>query len=719
MLNHSKLKSISPLARRTLFCGLLAFILALGADGLGLFRTLEGYSWDARVALLAHPAPKTDEIILIELDQNSLDWGERENGLRWPWPREMYSVISDFCKRGGATTLSLDVIYSEPSMYGVEDDQILAASGAENSRLLLSCVLSGTTGNSTAWPEGLHAFSATAATDWQISPTEFPALARASFPTPELLPGAVALGMVNQDPDPDGTFRALRPLAYFAGRPVPVLSLAAYLVANPGSVISGDKEKILISPPGSQPVSIPLDNEGRMILNFRGKAGTHKSYSAAAVIQSDLRIRDGQAPVIKPEELRGKHVIFGFTAPALLDLRPAPPGGVFTGLELHATALDNLLNNDFFRPFPIWGTALLMAVLCLAVAFFVLRAVNIRQLGVVSVIFLSLPLLLAWWAYVALYWLPVVTVFVAVFLALSFAVMVAYSTEGRQRRFLKNAFSQYLSPEVINEIIKDPGRLKLGGEKRVITIYFSDLAKFSTISEGLSPEELTRLLNEYLSAMTDIILEEGGTIDKYEGDAIIAFWNAPQDQPDHAERALRASLRCQETLAALQSHFQKTAGREMSQRIGLNTGPAVVGNMGSRSRFDYTMLGDAVNLASRLEGANKVYGTGIMASQATIEAAGGAFFGRELGLLQVVGRKEPTMVIEPMRPETIAARVAVLETFAQALNAFKTGNIAEAKSLFAKIAPEDPPAAAYLKYCDELPAPLPPDWSGVWKLTEK
>ena len=712
----------NPLARRALLCGLLAFALALAADSADLLRTLERYSWDARVTLLARPGVATDEIRLIELDQNSLDWGSQENGLQWPWPREVYGVILDFCRRAGAATVSFDVIFSEPSMYGVEDDQALAEAGKANGRLLLSFVVGESTGASAAWPPGLEeagGFSAGAAPDWKISPALFFNAPRASFPTPEVMAGAAALGVVNQDPDPDGTFRALRPLVFFDGRPAPMLSLAAYLLHASDGVVSGGAGELTVSAPGRSDVVIPLDEQGRAILNFRGGTGTHVGYSAAAVIQSELRLREGQEPVIRPEELRGKHVLFGFTAPALLDLRPAPPGGVFTGLELHATALDNLLSNDFFRPAPAWLTVPLMAALCLAAAFFALRAVNMRQLALVAVISLSLPLGLAWGAYRLMYWLPVVPLAVAVGVSLALAVMVAYSTEGRQRRFLKNAFSQYLSPEVINQIIKEPGRLKLGGERRELSIYFSDLAGFSSISEHLSPEELTRLLNEYLSAMTDIILEEGGTIDKYEGDAIIAFWNAPQEQPDHAARALRAAVRCQETLAAKRAHFRKTAGRDMTMRIGLNTGPAVVGNMGSRSRFDYTMLGDAVNLASRLEGANKVYGTGIMASEAVFKAAGAVFANRELGLLQVVGRKEPTRVLEPMRYEVAAERAEMLDIFAQGLAAFKAGRLDEAKEYFARIAAVDSPAAAYLKRCSEMAEPLPPDWAGVWKLTEK
>jgi len=690
----------------------------MGAHAGGLLRTLEFYGWDAGVRALARPSPVTERIVLIELDQNSLDWGAKENGWSWPWPREVYGVILDFCKRANAATVSFDVLYSEPSLYGVDDDRALAESGRKNGRLLLSFVLGQETGNRADWPEAFPGFSPSIAVDWRVSPQDFPTMARASFPTPDVSAGAAGLGMVNQNPDPDGTFRAIRPLVFFAGRPVPTLSLAAYLLDTPGTMVSSEAGRFTLGSPGKPVVAIPLDSGHRAILNFRGKAGTYQSYSAAAVIQSELRLREGLTPVLSPDALRGKHVLFGFTAPALLDLRPAPPGGVFTGLELHATALDNLLAGDFFRPVPTGLALLLTLALCLAAAFFALRAARLHRLILTCAVFLALPVLLFWGAYRATYQLPLMTPLTGTFLALAFSVAVAYATEGRQRRFLKNAFSQYLSPEVITEIIKDPAKLKLGGERRVISIFFSDLAGFSTFSETLSPEELTKLLNDYLSAMTDVILQEGGTIDKYEGDAIIAFWNAPQPQEDHAARALRAALRCQATLTAMQPRFAPVAGCELVMRIGLNTGPAVVGNMGSRSRFDYTMLGDAVNLASRLEGANKEFGTRTMASRETFEAAGEASGnivpGRELALLRVAGRKEPTSVFEPMPREEALARSELLGIFASGLAAFKAGNISLAKERFGRIAADDPPAAAYLRYCEKLPEPLPEDWAGVW-----
>jgi len=220
--------------------------------------------------------------------------------------------------------------------------------------------------------------------------------------------------------------------------------------------------------------------------------------------------------------------------------------------------------------------------------------------------------------------------------------------------------------------------------------------------------------------MTDIIQEEGGTIDKYEGDAIIAFWNAPVTQSDHALRAVRAALRCQAELASLRPHFKEKVGKDLFMRIGLNSGPAVVGNMGSRTRFDYTMLGDAVNLAARLEGVNKQFRTYTMVSGATVEKLGGAFPVRELARVAVVGRREPVTIFEPLLPEAQAAARPLLDSFAEGLQAFYAGRFAEAERLFARTASSDPPAAAYVEKCRELAASAPPQpWNGVWIMTSK
>jgi adenylate cyclase len=323
-------------------------------------------------------------------------------------------------------------------------------------------------------------------------------------------------------------------------------------------------------------------------------------------------------------------------------------------------------------------------------------------------------------AYALGLWLPLMALEIGTLVSMVGSSLVSYATEGQQKRYIKNAFRQYLSPTVIEELIAHPERLKLGGERRELSIFFSDLQGFTTISEALSPEDLTTLLNEYLSAMTDIIHEEGGTIDKYEGDAIIAFWNAPLSQVDHAVRAVRASLRCQERLAEMRPAFRARVGKDLFMRVGMNTGPAVVGNMGSHTRFDYTMLGDAVNLAARLEGVNKQFRTYVMASAATIGKIGGAFPSRELSRISVVGRKEPVTVFEPMLPEVHAAKAGHLAVFAQGLAAFYEGRFEEAGRIFSGTAAEDPPAAAYAEKCRELAAGPPQGaWGGVWVMTSK
>jgi adenylate cyclase len=320
-------------------------------------------------------------------------------------------------------------------------------------------------------------------------------------------------------------------------------------------------------------------------------------------------------------------------------------------------------------------------------------------------------------AYAKGWWWPVVTQEAGAGLGLVGALVANYWSEGRQKTFIKQAFRHYLSGEVIEKILRDPGHLQLGGEKRELTILFTDLAGFSTFSERLGPVELTALLNDYLSEMTDIILAEGGTLDKYEGDAIIAFWNAPLEQPDHALRACRAILRCQRRLAELREVYRERTGAALHMRAGLNTGEVVVGNMGSRKRFNYTILGDAANLASRLEGANKAFKTEVMISETTWRLVSTTFRGRKLADLRVVGRKNAVAVYElaGFEEDTVPAG---WELFSAGLARFGEGDFAGARGIFEQL-PDDPAARQYVRRCEQLISQPPSAWDGVWELTEK
>ena len=469
--------------------------------------------------------------------------------------------------------------------------------------------------------------------------------------------------------------------------------------------------------------SIPIDRNGRVILRFRGPSGTHIGYTAKEILQAQIRHINGESPTEKDlrigADLKNTYVLFGYTAPGLFDWRPAPVDTKYWGVEINATLLDNFLSGDFVQHAPAWFVVLCALLLAGIIALLTTRYSNPLPNVVIGGGFLCIPGLLSIGGYAVGYWVPFALLETVTVATIVFALLINYVTEGRQKRFIKDAFKHYLSPDVIDVLMQHPENLKLGGERRTISIYFSDFQGFTSISEALEPEELTAVLNEYLSAMSDIIQEEHGTIDKYEGDAIIAFWNAPLNVPDHAIRVVRAALKGQTVLAAMRPAFKARIGKEMHMRIGMNTGAAVVGNMGSRTRFDYTMFGDAVNLAARLEGANKQFGTYTMISQYTAELLDDSFALRELGRLAVVGRREPVTVYEPMFHEQYEASETILDTFAEGLDMFYQGRFTHARKIFRSISAHDPAATAYADKCKAYSVAPPQHWHGVWKLTSK
>ncbi len=701
-----------------LIAGIVGASLALLIFLPGWLDVWEAKTWDWRVGAMAKPAKTTGNIRLILLDQNSLDWAKEENGLSWPWPREVYNAIIQFCERSGAKTLAFDVLFTEPSKYGVDDDKAFAAAIHDFKYFVGALALSRTEGSVERWPAYAPepAFKVLGLDEW-LSDTGASDIvfSRAAFPIPEISAGAGILGDVHLNPDRDNVYRRAALFHVFDGRVLPSLALGCYLIPQPGVPLKISMGRFSI---GNQ--EIPIDHRGYVILNFRGPAGTHKTYSAASVIQSELRIQKGEKPTITdPDAFRDAYVFFGFSAPGLFDLRPTPVSGVYPGVEINATMLDNLLANDFMRPVPtviVIGMTLLIALLAgLATS----SVSGIFKSALVYVFFIAIPVILCLIAYRAGFWLPLVVQETGVAITLFSAGLIYYTTEGRQKMFIKNAFKQYLSPAVIEELIQHPEHLKLGGERRMLSIFFSDLEGFTGISEGLEPEVLTTLLNDYLSAMTDIIHEEGGTVDKYEGDAIIAFWNAPLEQTDHACRCVRAALQCQSRLAEMRPMFRERLGKDLKMRIGINSGPAIVGNMGSHTRFDYTMIGDAVNLAARLEGINKQFGTYSMISQSTMEQMDGAFPVRELSRVAVVGRKEPVVVYEPLLPEEVERGKNWLDRFSEGLALFYRGDFPGAEAVFSKHADADPAARAYVTKCRELIDQPPRDWQGVWVITTK
>lgn len=667
------MKSMSLRAALAVVCGLVAFLLMAS----GVLDSFENKSWDWRLrAFATSTAPET--VAILAVDQASLDYVADEQGLSWPWPRGLWVPIVEYCRSAGATGVVFDVLFTEFSSYGLEDDAEFASVMGQQPDIVLGSA-------------------------------DKP-------PLPELAGAAAGVGNVSFKPDADGIFRRMpliepssgaRSLPFVAGETLCGLDLKNIN----GQAFLGENSE--------QP--IPTDALGNFVVPYRGPAQTVPSYAAGAALQSFIRSMEGTGEIPLPQEkLQGRVVFVGLTAPGLLDLRPTPLSAVYPGVEVHATVLDALLRQDFIRVAPR-GVGLVLSLLASLGLALGLGKVQKASHGL-----LLLPLaLLILGALVVLgfktgYWIPFVAPGLALILTFLAIQTLDYATEGRQRRFLKQAFHHYLSPQVVDQLVEDPSKLKLGGERKELSIFFSDLAGFTTLSEGLEPEALTSLLNQYLTAMTKVILDTGGTVDKYEGDAIIAFWNAPLDQFDHVNRAVEAGLRCLEELDRINPSLARLSQQPLSMRVGIHTGMVVVGNLGSDERFDYSMIGDAANLASRLEGLGKVFRSPILVSGATWDRCTVAY-GREVGTVRVVGRSEPVRVFQPTgirdQTPTLSWWKQGDAVFTKALEFFDAGDLDQAAAKF-KLLPDDPVAQAYLARI-QREAGRVENWSPIWEMTHK
>lgn len=499
---------------------------------------------------------------------------------------------------------------------------------------------------------------------------------------------------------------------------------------------------------------IPTIDGRSFLLNYYGPSNTFRYLHFTEVIDdSTFKTKeelDLGADIdefdIDPEvqqALKGKIVIIGSTMPEERDYHAIPllnPDGTsnMNGVEIHATAIQNVIDQNYIRRAD--STLELSLIVFLALVSF-LVILRIRQFKIRYVVLLE-------FASVAIAALLIFAVFeiavrsfmnnsllvnmvypsLSVVFAYLGAAVYQYLAERQQKALIKNVFSKYISAAVVNELVANPEKAKLGGDRRELTVFFSDIAGFTTISEQFytKPEGLVELLNEYLDEMTTIVLKHEGTLDKYEGDAIMAFWGAPIAQKDHAMRTCLASLEMQKQLAALRPVWKKAGKPPLEVRIGVNTGTMIVGNMGGRDRFDYTVIGDSVNLASRLEGANKQYGSNIMISDFTYQHVKGHVAVRELDLIQVKGKSEPVKVWELLGTADLQMsdnQKQSLEIYHEGLRLYRERNWQEAIAYFQQAKQLDSSCRVAEIYEQRANLyqlnPPPPEWSGVFVMTTK
>jgi len=452
---------------------------------------------------------------------------------------------------------------------------------------------------------------------------------------------------------------------------------------------------------------VPAEVHGRFYPSFYGPRNTFKHFSVADIV-------DG---VVPPERLRGKLVFVGATALALYDTWRSPFDPALPGVEIHATAADNILSRRFLSR-PLWLSVAELGVLLFLgpiLAYAVSRARLALGLAA-AVLLLGVTWLGDFLAFregllvrSALFYGEIAVVVLSAYVLLYFRVY-------KDRKRLRNTMGHYLAPTVLEEVLRDQSKLQLGGEKRELTVLFSDIRGFTALAEAIDARDLVTLLNEYFTPMTDVVLRHLGTFDKYMGDALMAFFGAPKRMPDHALRACRAAADMRDELSRLNAGWHERGLPQVQIGIGLNTGPMAFGNMGSRRLFNYTVVGDHVNLAARIEGTSKLFGATIVVSESTARAAGGEFLFRRLGAVWVAGKSEPVEVWELVaRASEEAALAPWLAAFREGLALFEARDLDGAEAAFRRASAlrPDPAAEAYLARIGEVREA--PAWEVAWR----
>jgi adenylate cyclase len=751
--------SIAMMTRLRLTAFRVSLLVTLGLIGLyqitvqsSLMRNLETKLLDLRFHLRGVQRPNAPVALVVIDDQSIAELG------RWPWSRILLATAVQRLATAGARVIAFDMLLSEPELHPVRDglqalrttfealplpdqsaplqefhQRLVALAETADPDSTLATALRETQRTLLAFAFAVDAPSQR----FGRAITELPSFVRASayrtllstgpelprlpltadkllIPIAPLAQAAQALGHVNVFFDTDGTPRYEYTIASYQDSYYPSLVVQAvrlYLGLEPEEVQVRFGEGIQL---GS--LFVPTDEAMRLLVNYYGPAGTFSTSSFVDVFHNRL----------PADTFRGKIVLIGAAAYGLGDTFVTPFDQALPGVEKHATVITNILQGDALQRLDttalldlgvivvlglvvgwlgsslpsLWGT---VVALILAGGYFVLNVLALTRLGLwVNLLF------------------PLLTV------ANTYAAVTLYRslTEARQRSMLRQAFQYYLHPALVEQVSQHPELLTLGGEKRELTVLFSDIRGFSTFSEGLAPEVTVQLLNEYFNAMTQAVMADDGTVDKYIGDAIMALYGAPLPLPDHAYRACHTALRMLDALQVLQPHWQERGLPVIEIGIGINSGSMVVGNVGSDLRFAYTAMGDEVNLGSRLEGVNKEFGTQIIISEATWEYVKDRLATRELDVIRVIGKAHPTRIFEvlgelPCTP----LQAALVQRFAEGLQAYRSRQWKEAIQLFQEIlcdAPDDYPSQLYLQRCQELQTTPPPDdWDGVYTMHTK
>jgi len=726
---------MTPARRGALLIRLICFAV-LGAwmllSSRSAFKRLELFASDVELQLAAAPRP-SPEVVIVALDEPAV---HRYGPL--PWPPALMAQTIAAVDRLGPRVIGLDFIYAgegerrmqamlhEPA--GLEElRQAVARSGKvvaggffdfESAEQSPVSALAGQNRHPAASGDGAPPFLE----ERRIRQLRYlhgasPGLDRLPLPVgavahlsaAQISRAAHGFGHLNLLPGEDGTIRWMPLVVRYRDAIYPSFAVElarAYLGDVDAEVLIGEGrvEGLQL---GSR--LITTDESGRLLVRYAGGAGTYGSVSAAEVL-------GGQVPA---ERLRNRIVLIGATAHASGDIWTTPMARFIPGVEVHANAVDNLLQQNFLVH--NWRSRVttygLLAMLCLLGAWLLprTRLLGPRRTALIAAISLLALLLGHYWVFTRTgFAVHVVTLLLATAALFAGAVSVNYFSEEKQRKMVERSFAHYLDHKVIAELLEAPERLRLGGERRQLTVLFCDIRNFTTLAEGISPEATVKMLNEFFNHMTGVIFATEGLVDKFVGDQIMAFWGAPLAHADHAARACEAALRMREEFLQLRSrwahdapHLREASTGKMQWNIncglGINTGPMVVGNIGSDRRFSYTVIGDSVNIAARLEALNKTYATQILVGPETRAAAQEGFHFREVDEVQVKGRVQAIAVSELLgRVGDAAPDVEWLADFAGGLRAWRSRDWENAQRGFTAARARNPADAVAAYYLERL-----------------
>lgn len=642
----------------TLGLACAAAALATVMAAVPLVRTLELKTYDARVRTTTAGLPARDNILIVDIDESSLRKLEPLVG-RWPWPRLVHAQAIDFLARGPARAVLYDVLFTEHDRrtFTVGAEQW---TGEESDRALADAVKRAGTvvALADAVPEPMEGAPATpplaadapglAPFHLTVDPEARPIVV---WPYDGLAAAARAVGHNFFVLDADGPLRHLVPFVRAGDRPLPSVSLATALVVSraPASTVDLTRDNLVVGQrrlPVAEQTLPALD--GSVRIGYRALVpygAPFRHFSFYDLFYAEQQIMAGVKPDLDPSTFRDRTVIVGTTAAGLSDVFTVPLSGKMPGSEIHANIVDGLLTGRTITPAVRGTEAAALLGTALAVA------VTVVGLGPwIGLVVAGVAAGALWWTSLVLFrdgtWLTVVPSTMAIALTAFGGTAYHYFVEGREKRAVKQLFSRFVSRDVYQQLLEDPSRAALGGERRDMTVLFSDIRGFTTISEGSSPEAVVATLNDYFTRMVAVVLAHRGTVDKFVGDMVMALFGAPLGDPDHADHAVEAALAMSATLDQLNGQRQARGEPPIEIGIGVNSGEMVAGLIGSERILSYTVIGDAVNLGSRIESLNKQYGTRILISEGTRRQLKKRYDIRPLGEVTVKGRSQSVSIFE-------------------------------------------------------------------------